>query len=72
VNVFWVARAEKELERIAELLRSGGVLQLFYEPPAAAKADAMREKLLSATSAAGFESTATTAPQLLTVVARKR
>jgi trans-aconitate methyltransferase len=72
VNVFWVGPATRELARIAQLLRPGGALHLFYEPPGAAKAAAIRDKLLASTSAAGFESTAANAPYLLTVVARRR
>ena len=72
VNVFWVGPAERELERIAQLLRPGGTLHLFYEPPGAAKADAIRDKLLASMSAAGFEATAANAPSLLTVVAHRR
>jgi cyclopropane fatty-acyl-phospholipid synthase-like methyltransferase len=72
VNVFWVEPAAKELERIAQLLEPSGALHLFYEPPGAAKAEAIRNKLLASMSVAGFESTAESAPYLLTVVARPR
>jgi cyclopropane fatty-acyl-phospholipid synthase-like methyltransferase len=72
VNVFWVGPAAQELERIAQLLRPSGALHLFYEPPGAAKADTIRDKLLASMSAAGFDATAANVPDLLTVVARKR
>lgn len=72
VNVFWVEPAAKELERIAQLLGPSGALHLFYEPPGAAKADAIRDKLRASVSAAGFEATAASTPYLLTVVARPR
>lgn len=72
VNVFWVGPAAKELERIAQLLRPSGALHLFYEPPGPGKAEAIRDKLLASMSAAGFEATAASTPDLLTVVARPR
>lgn len=54
VNVFWLAPARQELERIRGALSPGGTLFLFYETPSATRAEEAAEGVARALAGAGF------------------
>jgi trans-aconitate methyltransferase len=76
VNLFWVRSPAKELGLIERLLARDGALYVFYEPPVAARANALADQLAAGFAQQGFATTtraATTArSSLLAVVARPR
>jgi hypothetical protein len=53
VNVFWTGAAA-ELDVVRRVLRPGGLLHLFYEPPAASKAAEIRARADTILGAGGF------------------
>jgi SAM-dependent methyltransferase len=53
VNLFWTGGAA-ELDVVRRVLRPGGLLHLFYEPPATAKVAEIRRRAASVLGAAGF------------------
>ena len=60
VNLFWVRPAQRELQLIADLLRPGGQLLLFYEPPDAEQLARLETTLVDHLEQAGFCCTTTT------------
>jgi SAM-dependent methyltransferase len=75
VNLFWTGPAARELAAIRRLLRPGGALYLCYEPPVAARAAELAEKLVAELGKHGFAATTTITPTggsavQLSVVAR--
>ena len=74
VNLFWVRPAQTELRLIGRLLRPGGKLWLFYEPPSGEDLVRLKEKLADRLRAAGYRRRMITAPgtstTLLAVLAR--
>jgi SAM-dependent methyltransferase len=72
VNLFWVRRAERELQLIRQLLRPGGSLYLFYETPGGRNLQDLADKLAVALSERGFstERIVTPSQRLLGLVAR--
>ena len=74
VNLFWVRPAQKELRLIASLLRSGGKLWLFYEPPSGEDLARLEDKLIERLHSAGYRRRVITGPRssttLLAVSAR--
>jgi ubiquinone/menaquinone biosynthesis C-methylase UbiE len=71
VNVFWVGPASTELEVVDRLLKPGGALYLFYEPPDPAKLPELAETLMSVLTRHGFVPSIERAESLLCVVARR-
>jgi SAM-dependent methyltransferase len=74
VNLFWVRPADRELRLVGRLLRPGGTLSLFYEPPTADLLADLRARTVGALTAAGFSGIKAVAPSsrarpLLCVVA---
>lgn len=61
VSLFWTGTATHELKLIRQMLKPGGSLHLFYEPPSKSGADATATKVASHLTAAGFASHTTTA-----------
>lgn len=59
VNLFWVRQPARELELIRSLLKPGGALQLYYEPPAPRAPD-LTGKLLSHLETSDFTATTST------------
>lgn len=59
VNLFWTSSARRELELIGRLLRPGGALYLFYEPPAAEKAHTAADTITTSLGQAGFTAAVT-------------
>jgi cyclopropane fatty-acyl-phospholipid synthase-like methyltransferase len=57
VNLFWVRPARHELRLLTELLRPGGRLWLFYDPPAAAQLARLRDTLSEHLDQAGYSCT---------------
>lgn len=53
VNVFWLD-AERELAAVRRLLKRGGAVHLFYEPPSRAMSSELLRKLEARLSASGF------------------
>jgi cyclopropane fatty-acyl-phospholipid synthase-like methyltransferase len=45
VNLFWTGEAQDELDLIRRMLRAGGTLHLFYEPPSEGRGDSLVESL---------------------------
>jgi SAM-dependent methyltransferase len=74
VNLFWVRPAQTELRLIARVLRPGGKLWLFYEPPSREDLVRLKEKLAERLRSAGYRRRMITAPgsstTLLAVSAR--
>lgn len=74
VNLFWVRPAQRELRLIASLLRPGGKLWLFYEPPSEQDLVDLKDKLAERLHSAGYRRRVITAPSssttLLAVSAR--
>jgi ubiquinone/menaquinone biosynthesis C-methylase UbiE len=75
VNLFWVASASPELNLVRRVLKHGGVLYLFYEPPTLSKAKAIKERVIAFLGERGFAATTLTATTrrrtaLLGIVAR--
>lgn len=76
VNLFWTRPAERELGRIATLLRPGGRLHLCYDPPGAKRLAHLQSDLTARLDAAGYDGIITTVhaatggPALLQVAAR--
>lgn len=54
VNLFWTGPATAELERIRALLKPGGRLFLFYEPPDPSRARRIAERVGASLAAAAF------------------
>jgi cyclopropane fatty-acyl-phospholipid synthase-like methyltransferase len=63
VNVFWLGPATEELRRIRRALAPGGRLFLFYEPPGAARAREVVERVGNVLRAEGFVEPQTLAPR---------
>jgi trans-aconitate methyltransferase len=71
VNLFWTGPADRELNRIKELLRPGGALHLFYEPPGKQQASRVTGAVTAALERHGFAASVTTgSPSLLCVTGR--
>jgi trans-aconitate methyltransferase len=73
MNLFWVRSPAKQLALIKRLLASGGVLYVFCEPPAAARATALANQLAAVFAQHGFATstrTATARSSLLAIAAR--
>lgn len=63
VNHFWVRPATRELAALAGLLRPGGTLSLFYDPPAETRAAEIAAKAARNLAQGGFAHVeASTAP----------
>lgn len=60
VNLFWVRPAHRELQLIADLLRPGGQLRLFYDPPDAEQLGRLATTLVDHLEQAGYCCTTTT------------
>ena len=71
VNVFWVGPASTQLEVVHRLLKRGGALYLFYEPPDPATLPELAETLLRVLTRHGFVPSIERAESLLGVVARR-
>ena len=54
VNLFWTQQVPDELPLLADLLDSGGRLQLVYEPPSADRVAHVRDHVLAGLSIAGY------------------
>jgi cyclopropane fatty-acyl-phospholipid synthase-like methyltransferase len=63
VNVFWLGPATEELARVRRALAPGGRLLLFYEPPGAARARQVVERVAAVLRAEGFAEPQTLAPR---------
>ena len=63
VNVFWVGPATEELARVRRALEPGGRLFLFYEPPGAARARHVVDRVAAVLRAEGFAEPQTLAPR---------
>ena len=77
VNLFWVRSAARELELLRRVLKPGGTMHLFYEPPRADRARAVADNVVAFLTAQGFTTTTlstTTRParEVVCVVARPR
>jgi hypothetical protein len=75
VNLFWARSPSKELDLVKRLLTRKGALYLFYEPPAAARADQLADELPAVLWKNGFatetlRTTTTRSTSLLCVVAQ--
>jgi cyclopropane fatty-acyl-phospholipid synthase-like methyltransferase len=75
VNLFWTRSPSNELGLVKRLLTREGALCLFYEPPAAARADQFADELPAVLRGSGFatetlRTTTTGSASLLCVVAR--
>jgi ubiquinone/menaquinone biosynthesis C-methylase UbiE len=75
VNLFWVRSSARELELIRRVLKPGGAIYLFYEPPHATRARAIADNAATFLTGQGFDTTTlttTTGPQraVVCVVAR--
>jgi ubiquinone/menaquinone biosynthesis C-methylase UbiE len=53
VNLFWTG-GNAELHVVRRLLRPDGTLHLFYDPPAASRANTIRQRAAAVLGAAGF------------------
>lgn len=70
VNLFWVREPTEEIRLLARLLRPGGALYLFYEPPEPSRARALAQQLRAMFAGHGFStSTPTTAKGVFALVA---
>ena len=54
VNLFWVRPVHRELQLIADLLRPGGQLRLFYDPPDAEQLVRLETILVHRLEQAGY------------------
>jgi cyclopropane fatty-acyl-phospholipid synthase-like methyltransferase len=63
VNAFWLGPATEELARVRRALAPGGRLFLFYEPPGAARAREVAERVGDVLRAEGFAEPQTLAPR---------
>ena len=70
VNHFWVREVSQELAALARLLKPGGALWLFYDPPSPAKTASMRARLGESLAKGGLTSIETSSSPLLCVAAR--
>lgn len=61
VNLFWVRRADREIAVLSRLLRPGGALYLFYEPPTAEQVAGIARTVAAALDAAGLATSTSTA-----------
>jgi cyclopropane fatty-acyl-phospholipid synthase-like methyltransferase len=59
VNLFWTQAAGRELRMIADLLRPGGELWLFYDPPGPERLARLETKLRDHLEQAGYRCTTT-------------
>ena len=57
VNLFWVRSAARELNLIRRVLKPGGTLHLFSEPPQAARATAIADNVVAFLTEQGFATT---------------
>ncbi|MFC0531907.1 SAM-dependent methyltransferase [Phytohabitans kaempferiae] len=67
VNLFWTRSPAHELALIRGLLRPGGTLHLFYEPPGPARVKELTTKLEAALREHGYDPRTATAGTLLEV-----
>lgn len=67
VNLFWTRPPTRELALIRGLLRPGGALHLFYEPPDPSRLARLATTLEGALAAGGYRPETTTAGTLLRV-----
>lgn len=77
VNLFWVRSSVKELELVRRSLKRDGAMYLFYEPPRAARAIAIAERVTAFLTEQGFATTTLTtttkrASAVVCVLARVR
>lgn len=77
VNLFWVRSSVTELDHIRRLLRPGGALYLFYEPPTTTRARGIAERVTALLGEHGFPTTTRTAvtsrgTSVLAIIARPR
>jgi cyclopropane fatty-acyl-phospholipid synthase-like methyltransferase len=63
VNVFWLGPATEELARVRRALAPGGRVFLFYEPPGAARARQVVERVAAVLRTEGFAEPQTLAPK---------
>jgi cyclopropane fatty-acyl-phospholipid synthase-like methyltransferase len=57
VNLFWVRSSVQELELVRRSLKRDGAMYLFYEPPQAARAIAIAERVTGFLTEQGFAAT---------------
>lgn len=75
VNLFWVRSAIPQLDLVRRLLKPGGALYLFHEPPTVSRAKAFADRLVPFLTEQGFATTSSTATtrrrtSLLCLIAR--
>jgi cyclopropane fatty-acyl-phospholipid synthase-like methyltransferase len=70
VNHFWVRPATRELAALAGLLRPGGTLSLFYDPPAETRAAEIAATVARNLAQGGFAHVETSTAPLVGLTAR--
>ncbi|GLH96585.1 SAM-dependent methyltransferase [Phytohabitans aurantiacus] len=55
VNLFWVRSSARELDIVRRLLKPGGAMYLFYEPPDASRAAAIADRIAPFLTEHGFD-----------------
>ncbi|MCW6009107.1 class I SAM-dependent methyltransferase [Micromonospora sp. CPCC 205371] len=55
VNLFWVRSSARELDIVRRLLKPGGAMYLFYEPPDSSRAAAIADRIAPFLTEHGFD-----------------